>query len=163
MEATFTYTLYAVAVILLTVSFLKNKSKTLLSLKRAQKMFVTVLPQFVSILLLVSFLIALLKPETIKSIIGTKSGFLGMFISSLVGAIALVPVIITFPIASELLKNGAGIAQMAIFISTLTTVGFVTLQLETKYFGKKIALLRNMLFYLFSFITAYILGVVLSW
>ncbi len=162
METTFTYTLYAVTVILLTVSFFKDKNKTFLSLKRSWKMFVTVLQQFVSILLLVSFLLALLKPETIKSIIGTQSGFLGMFISSLVGAIALVPVIIAFPITYELLKNGAGIAQMAIFISTLTTVGFVTLQLETKYFGKKIALLRNMLFYLFSFIIAYILGVVLS-
>jgi len=162
MKATFTYILYAVAVILLTVSFLKDKSKTLLSLKRAWKMFVIVLPQFVVILLLVAFLLALLKPETIQNTIGTQSGFSGMLISSLVGAVALVPVIIAFPIASELLKNGAGIAQMAVFISTLTTVGFVTLQLETKYFGKKIALLRNMLFYLFSFVTAYIVGVVLT-
>lgn len=162
MEAKFTYILYTVAVVLLTVSFFKDKNKTFLSLKKSWKMFVTVLPQFVSILLLVSFLLALLSPETIKNIIGTQSGFLGMLISSLVGAIALVPVIIAFPIASELLKNGAGIAQMTIFISTLTTVGFVTLQLETKYLGKKIALLRNMLFYLFSFLTAYIVGVVLS-
>ncbi len=161
MESTFTYTLYVLAVILLTVSFSKDKNKTLFFLKRAWKIFLTILPQFVTILLLVAFLLALLKPETIKNIIGTQSGFLGMLISSLVGAVALVPVIIAFPIASELLKNGAGIAQMAVFISTLTTVGFVTLQLETKYFGKKIALLRNMLFYLFSFVTAYILGVVL--
>ena len=43
------------------------------------------------------------------------------------------------PNGVELLRNGAGTAQMAIFIlSTLTTVGFIT-TLEIKYLGVKAA------------------------
>lgn len=162
MDAVFTYSLYGVAVVLLVISFLKDRAKTLLSLKRAWKMFINVLPQFVAILLLVGLLLAALSPETIQRIIGVESGFFGMLITSLLGAITLVPALIAFPIAAELLKNGAGITQIAVFISTLTMVGFVTLPMEIKYLGKKTALLRNILAYLFSFVTAYIIGVILT-
>ena len=44
------------------------------------------------------------------------------------------------------------------FISTLMRVGVVTLPVEIKYFGKKLAIYRNLLAFLFSFIVAYIIG-----
>lgn len=162
MNAAFTYSLYVVAAALLGLSFVKDKQKTALSLKKAWKMFINVLPQYVAILLLVGLLLAFVTSETIQRTIGTKSGFWGMLIASLLGAITLVPVLVAFPIAAELLKNGAGITQIAIFISTLTMVGFVTLPMELKYLGKKVAILRNMLAYLFAFVTAFIIGAVLT-
>jgi len=162
MDSFFTYSLYGVAAILLGISFVKDKKKTALSLKRAWKMFINVLPQFAAILLLVGLLLAVVKPEMIQRVIGTESGFLGMLVTSLLGAIALVPVLIAFPVAAELLKNGAGITQIAVFISTLTMVGFITLPMEIKYLGKKVAVLRNMLAYLFAFVTAFIIGVILK-
>lgn len=162
MNAAFTYSLYVVAAALLGLSFVKDKKKTALSLKKAWKMFINVLPQYVAILLLVGLLLAFVTSETIQRTIGTKSGFWGMLIASLLGAITLVPVLVAFPIAAELLKNGAGITQIAIFISTLTMVGFVTLPMEVKYLGKKVAMLRNMLAYLFAFVTAFIIGAVLT-
>lgn len=162
MDSVFTYSLYGMAAILLAISFLKDKAKTLLSLKRAWKMFTNMLSQFIAILLLIGLLLAILEPETIQSIIGSESGFMGILIASLLGAITLVPALIAFPIAAELLKNGAGIAQIAVFISTLTMVGFVTLPMEIKYLGKKVALLRNVLAYLLAFATAYIIGVLLT-
>ena len=157
MDAVFTYSLYGIAAILLGVSFVKDKKKTALSLKRAFTMFTNVLPQYVAILLLVGLLLAVVTPETIQRIIGTESGFWGMFITSLLGAVTLVPVMIAFPIAAELLNNGAGISQIAVFISTLTTVGFITLPMEVKYLGKKVAILRKVLAYLLAFAKPYII------
>ena len=162
MDTVFTYSLYGMAAILLGVSFLKDKKKTGLSLKRAWKMFINVLPQFVAILLLVGLLLAVVTPETIQRVIGTESGFVGMLITSLLGAIALIPALIAFPVAAELLNNGAGITQIAVFISTLTMVGFVTLPMEIKYLGKKVAMLRNVLAYLFAFATAFMIGAILT-
>jgi hypothetical protein len=40
-------------------------------------------------------------------------------------------------------------------------VGIVTVPMEIKYFGKKAAILRNSLAFLFSFIVAIAIGVVL--
>lgn len=58
MDAFFTCSLYGVTAVLLGVSFLKDKRKTVLSLKKAWKMFTHVLPQFISILFLVGLLLA---------------------------------------------------------------------------------------------------------
>jgi uncharacterized membrane protein YraQ (UPF0718 family) len=162
LNTVFTYSFYGLAALLLLFSFLKDKRKTLLSLKKAWKMFTGVLPQFVAILLFVGVALAVLSPETIRRMIGEETGFIGMLLASLVGAFSLVPVMIAFPIVSELLKSGAGIIQMAVFVSTLTTVGLITIPIETKYLGKKIAVLRNMLAFVFSFITAYLMGVLLK-
>ena len=161
MDAVFTYSLYGVAAILLGVSFAKDRKKTILSLIRAWKMFIGVLPQFIAILLLIGLLLAIVTPEMIQRVIGAESGLLGMLITSLLGAVTLVPALIAFPVAAELLNNGAGITQIAVFISTLTMVGFVTLPMEIKYLGKKVAVLRNILAYLFAFATAFIIGAVL--
>ena len=162
MNSVFTFSLYTLTAILLGISFFKDKKKTMLSLKRAWKIFINLLPQFIAILLLIGLLLVLITPGIIQSVIGTESGFLGMFISSLLGGITLVPALIAFPIAAELLHNGAGIAQIAVFISTLTMVGFITLPIEIKYLGKKIAILRNLLSYLLAFATAFIIGVILA-
>ncbi len=162
MDSVFTFSLYGVAAVLLGVSFAKDKKKTTLSLKKAWKMFINVLPQFVAILLLVGLLLAVVTPETIQRVIGAESGLAGMLIASLLGAVTLVPVLVAFPVAAELLNNGAGVAQIAVFISTLTMVGFVTLPMEIKYLGKKAAVLRNALSYLLAFAAAFVIGAILT-
>ena len=108
-------------------------------------MFAGVLPQFISVLLFSGLLLALLPPQAIGRLLGREAGLGGMLFSALVGAVALVPVMVVFPLVGRLLEDGAGIAQMAVFISTLTTVGVVTLPMEIRYWGKKAALLRNLL------------------
>jgi len=50
--------------------------------------------------------------------------------------------------------------QIGAFVSALMMVGVVTLPVETKYFGKKMAVYRNILAFLFSFIVAFIIGLV---
>ncbi len=161
MDAVFTYILYGISLGLLGLSFVKDKKKTAMSLKRAWRMFLNVLPQFVAILFLVGLLLTVLNPSAIRQIIGVDSGWGGMLITAFLGAVTLVPALIAFPIAAELLRNGAGLMQLAVFITTLTTVGLVTLPLEIKYLGKKAAILRNVLAFLFSFTVAAVVGLLL--
>ncbi len=158
----FTFFLYIITAFLLILSYIKNKKKTIIALKKAWNIFLSVLPQFLAILVLVGLILAVLEPETIKNIIGTQSGIKGMFLASVIGSATIIPVFIAFPIASELLKNGAGLMQIAVFVSTLTTVGFLTISIENKYLGIKVALLRNILALIFSFVVAFIIGVVMG-
>ena len=51
--------------------------------------------------------------------------------------------------------------QIAVFISTLMMVGVVTIPIEIKYFGKKATFIRNGMAFVFSFIVAIVIGVVL--
>lgn len=85
-----------------------------------------------------------------------------MLMASIVGSVTLIPGFVAFPLASALLNNGAGFMQIAVFISTLMMVGIVTIPLEIKYFGRKATILRNSLAFVFSFIVAIAIGVVLG-
>lgn len=156
------YILYAITIALLLISFFKDKIKTKKSLKKAWKSFNNILPEFLVIILLVGVLLAILNTETISNIIGSNSGWLGVILSSVIGAITLIPGFVAFPTAAILLDNGAGFMQIGAFISALMMVGVVTIPVETKYFGKKLTILRNVLAFIFSFVVAAIIGLVVS-
>lgn len=157
----FTVVLYVLAVSFLLISFIKDKKKTKMGLKKAWKAFENILPQFLSILIIIGIMLSVLSPEAISKLIGQQSGWLGMLIAGVVGSITLIPGFVAFPLAAALLKSGAGIMQIAVFLSTLMMVGIVTIPLEIKYFGKKAAVLRNSLAFVFSFVVAVVIGVVL--
>ncbi|MCM1565223.1 MAG: permease [Dehalobacter sp.] len=158
----FTIILYVLAAGLLLLSFLKDKKKTKMALLKAWKSFENILPQFLSILIIIGIMLAVLSPNTISKLIGQQSGWFGMVVAAIVGSITLIPGFVAFPLAAALLKSGAGFMQIAVFISTLMMVGIVTIPLEIKYFGKKAAILRNSLAFLFSFVVAIVIGVVLG-
>ncbi len=153
-----TYLLYGLAIVLLGVSFFRDRKKTKMALKKAWKAFENILPEVLVVLLLVGVLLAVLDPITISKIIGADSGWLGVGIAAVVGAITLIPGFIAFPTAALLLQNGAGYMQVGAFISTLMMVGVVTMPVEMKYFGKKITILRNVCAFIFSFFVALIIG-----
>lgn len=157
-----TIILYSSALLLLLLSFLKDKKKTVTALKKAWKSFESIMPQFLGIILVVGIMLAVLKPEVISKIIGQGSGFMGVLISAVVGSITLMPTFVAFQTGSMLLNNGAGYAQVGALISTLTLVGVVTYALEAKYIGKKAAFLRNFIAFLFSFIVAFVMAKVVS-
>jgi uncharacterized membrane protein YraQ (UPF0718 family) len=157
----FNYILYGLTLILLLVSFLKDRRKTLQALKKAWKAFENILPQFLGILLLIGLMLSVLSPETISSVIGSESGWLGILLAALLGSVTLVPGFIAFPLAAALLKNGAALTTIAVFVSTLMMVGVVTLPLEIKYFGKRAALTRNGLAFVCSVAVALVIGGIL--
>ncbi|MHB1485711.1 MAG: permease [Saccharofermentanales bacterium] len=156
------YILYGVTVLLLLISFLKNKSKTISALKKSWKSFENILPEFLTIILLVGIILAFMDAELISKIIGADSGWFGVALAAIVGAITLIPGFIAFPTAAMLVENGAGYMQIAAFISSLMMVGVVTMPVEFKYFGKKLTIMRNLLAFVFSFIVAAIIGMVVK-
>jgi uncharacterized membrane protein YraQ (UPF0718 family) len=153
---------YALAFLLLSVSFFKDRPKTAQALRKAWKSLEGILPQFLGIIVLIGILLAVFDPETIQKLIGSPSGWRGTLLASAIGSITLIPGFIAFPTAAMLLKGGAGYMQIAAFISTLMMVGVVTLPTEISAFNGKVALLRNGLAYVFSLLVALIVGIVMS-
>ncbi len=156
------YIFYGLAVILLIFSFLKDKKKTKMALKKAWKAFENILPEFLVVIFLVGFLLAVLNAETISKIIGAESGWFGILLAAVIGSITLIPAFVAFPTAAILLENGAGYMQIAAFVSTLMMVGIISLPVEIKYFGKKVSIFRNLLAFFFSFVVVLIIGMVVK-
>jgi uncharacterized membrane protein YraQ (UPF0718 family) len=153
---------YLIAAVALGISWFKSREKTIQALKKAWKSFENILPQFLVILLLIGFVLSVLTPQQISSLIGGDSGWGGVMLASILGSITLIPGFIAFPLAAALIKSGAGTMQIAAFISTLMMVGVVTIPMEIKFFGKKAAYLRNGLAFIFSLLVALIMGVVIQ-
>lgn len=154
--------LYLVTVALIIVSLIINKQKTKQAMKKAWKALENILPQFLGVVILVGLLLSIFDPDAISGIIGSSSGWFGVSISSLIGAITLIPGFIAFPTAALLIKSGAGYMQIAAFISSLMMVGVVTIPVEIKYFGKKSTILRNSFAFIFSFAVAFVIGKVMG-
>lgn len=152
------YILYGLCIMLLLVSFSKDKEKTKKAVKNGLKSWEKIMPQFLSITIVISIILAILKPEIISNLIGESSGILGVLLSSVIGSIAIMPTFVAFSTGNTLIQSGAGYAQVSALISTLTMVGFLTYTLESEYIGKKAAFYRNFLAFLFSFIVAAFMG-----
>jgi uncharacterized membrane protein YraQ (UPF0718 family) len=153
---------YSLAVGLTIVSLIKSKEKTKKAFIKAWRAFENILPQLIGIMIIVGVMLAWLDPATIAVIIGAQSGWLGVALATVIGAITLMPGFVAFPTAALLLTSGAGYMQIGAFVSSLMMVGTVTLPVEFKYFGKKAALLRNAFALVFALVVAFVIGKVLG-
>ena len=130
-----------------------------MGLKKGLSMFKNILVPFLTILLMVSVALYLIPPSIISRYLGPESGAIGLAIAALVGSITLIPGFISYPIAAGLIQQGASYTVVATFMTTLMMVGVVTLPLEIKYFGKRVAITRNLL----NFVAAIIIGLIVGW
>lgn len=137
--------LYSVTALLLALSLLCSRQKTVKALKTGTMMFINLLPPFLSILMLVAIVLTALGPQTIRDWLGSNSGPVAYLVAAITGAIALIPGLVAYPMAGMLVENGVAYPVIAVFITTLMMVGIVTLPLEKKFFGMKMALVRNAL------------------
>ena len=85
----------------------------------------------------------------------------GVLIVGAAGAVLHIPALLSFPLAASLLEEGASVSAVAAFITTLTMIGTITLPLEIKELGKKMAILRNGISFVIAIIIALIMGVIL--
>jgi uncharacterized membrane protein YraQ (UPF0718 family) len=150
----------ALVAVVLIISFIKDEKKTWKSLSVALKSFIRILPMVLVIIIFIGLLLGFVPPDKISRIIGEQSGFGGVVITALLGAVLHIPSLISFPLASSLLKVGASVTATSAFITTLTMIGTVTLPLEIKELGRKFTLLRNGVSFMIAIIIAFIMGMI---
>jgi len=154
--------IYSLLAICLIWSLLKSRQKTKQSFKVAAKALRKMAPGLLAIVGVVGLILGLLPPETITRLVGEEAGLLATVTAAVLGAITLIPALISFPLAASLLRSGATVTTIAAFITTLVMVGFVTAPMEIKALGKKFTLLRNGLSFVAALIIAGLMGVILG-
>ena len=150
------------ALSLLLLSFIKDKTKTKKSLMKAYKSFTKLLPFLLPMILFIGISLSILNPTIINRLIGSGSGIAGISLAMILGSVTFMPSFVAFPLGANLLAHGAGYPQIAGFISTLMAVGFVSLPVEIKYFDKRTAIMRNTLGLIASIIFVIIIWSVMN-
>ena len=145
----------------LVLSLFLDREKTIVGIKKGLKMFFNILPAFLNVLIAVSVFLFMVPNEIIIRYLGKGTGFGGILVASLVGSVALIPGFISYPLAAILLQQGASYSVVAAFVTTLMMVGVITLPLEIKFFGKRVAIIRNALSFVGAIIIALLIGVIM--
>lgn len=157
----FTIAIWIITIGLLMFSFSKDRQKTREALKKAFFMGRGMALSIFAVIFAIGFVLAVLPPEQIASIIGEQNVFLATIFAATFGTITLIPAFIAFPLIGTLSAAGVGIMPSVAFLTTLTMVGVATFPLEKREFGLKFALTRNLLSFTFAIIIALIMGVIL--
>lgn len=158
----FTVVFYAVAVTALVASIIADRGKTRQALVKSGRAFVRILPEFIVVIVVAGIILAFIEPDAVSRMIGEESGFLGVLTASVVGSITLMPGFVAFPLASVILKQGAGLMQIGAFVSALMMVGVITFPVERTVFGTRVTIMRNLLAFVFTFIVAGAIATVLG-
>lgn len=156
-----TIILYILAFVLLLISFIKDRHKTKIALKKGWMSFKKIMPILIPLFIIVGIILTIVTPDMIKSFLGEDSGALGILIALIVGSVSFLPPFVTYPLGAELIREGAGYPQVAALVTALMGVGFVYLFIESKFFGSKATFLRNGLALMAAAIVAVVVMVVM--
>ena len=153
------YYTYAITGLILLISFIINKQKTIKAVKIAVVKFKKIFPTFISMLIFVSIILFLFPDEVISNYLGNSSKFISVLLASFFGSITLMPGFIAFPLSGILLTKGVPYMVLSAFTTTLMMVGIITFPLEKEYFGVKVTVIRNIVSFFIALIVAVITGI----
>lgn len=98
----------------------------------AGKSSIGILPKPLIIIVIIGLLPGFVLADQIPRFVDEQSGFGGILLVGVVGALIHIPSLLSFPLAASLLEEGASVSAVATFITTLTMIRTVTLSLEIK-------------------------------
>ncbi|NOZ56952.1 MAG: permease [Calditrichaeota bacterium] len=159
--STTTVVINVLALACFALAFAQDRAKARRALVLAFRSFLRILPAVLTVVVVIGLLLGLVPKSTISRIVGEQGGVLGLLTVASLGAVLHIPSLIAFPLAASLLQAGASITAVAVFITTLTMIGVVTLPLEIRELGAKMALLRNGLSFLAALAIGVLMGVIL--
>lgn len=122
------------------------------SLIKSIQTFRVALPIIVGVLLLVNLANILFKNS--YGNIFTGNPFIDPFIGASAGSISFGIPLTSFIVGGELLKDGVSLLAVTAFVIAWSSVGLAMLPLESVYLGKRFAILRNLINFVFSIIIA---------
>lgn len=121
-------------------------------LRKTLILFKTVLPMLVGMLLLINLLNPLLESHYSKWFTGHYLH--DTLIGAVAGSISFGIPITSYIIGGELLGKGVSLLAVTAFILAWTTVGVAMLPLEATFLGKRFAVIRNLLNFIFAILLA---------
>ena len=150
--------LYVVTAILVIVSFIADRKRTLQGIKIGLKKFRKILPNYLKILIFVA-VILFFSESLITEYLGQENTLLGMLIGLVLGSVTIMPGFIAYPLAGVLVERGVLYMIVAAFVTTLMMVGILTYPLEKEYMGARATLLRNGGSFLIAVIISLTIGI----
>ncbi len=120
----------------------------------ATRAFKKTIPTIIGVILLISLTNSLITKEMYAKVFW--GSFLDSIIGAIIGSISAGTPFTSYIIGGELLKQGISLTAVTAFIVAWVTVGIIQLPAESIMLGKKFAITRNIISFIFAIIVAII-------
>ena len=129
--------------------------RLLKSVHQASSSLFTLLPVMLGALLLTSLIIPFI-PRLFELGLFGRSSIIDVLTGAGVGSIAAGQPVISYLLGGELLSSGVSLVGVTALVVAWVTVGIVHLPVEAVMLGRRFAIYRNLLSFLFALIIAFI-------
>lgn len=109
-----------------------------------------------AVMILVGLFMVWISKELVIKYLGKSSGIKGILLAVFFGALPTGPLYVAFPIGAALIKKGARISNVVIFLSAWACIKLPQELVELQFLGFKFMALRLFLTVIFSIIMAFI-------
>ena len=123
------------------------------SARKTLSSFLNILPIIFGMLLLASLVMQFFPDQLSTVLIGNNSA-INAWLGATFGSIASGNPLVSYMLGGELLNSGVSLVAVTSLIVSWVTVGVVQLPAEALMLGKRFAIYRNLLCYLFAIVIA---------
>lgn len=95
-----------------------------------------------AVMVLMGLFAVWVKRETVVKYLGQESGLSGLLLSILLGTLPTGPLYVAFPLAAMLLRKGARVANVTVFLSAWACIKLPLELMELQFLGWEFTLLR---------------------
>ncbi len=124
-----------IAITLTVIAYLKGDGTHIVGAKAAYKMGLGILPLLIFAFITAAMVTQLLPKDLLTKWVGAESGFRGIMIGTLAGAITPGGPYVSMPIAAGLLKGGAGVGTMVAFLTSWSLWAVARLPMDIGIMG----------------------------
>ena len=145
-----TVVMFILALALFILAMLQGEGKHITGLKAAWRYTIEILPLLIFALIVAGLVQTLIPRDLISTWVGDESGFRGILIGSVAGALTPGGPYVSLPIAAGLLKTGASIPTMVAFVTGWALMSVARLPLEVGIMGWRFTLIHMLSVIIFA-------------
>lgn len=130
-----------------------NKSRTNQAFIKTINAFIGVVPVIVGMVLLTGLIIRFIPSEKLAGLFG-ENAFIDAFSGAFIGSISAGHPLTSYVLGGELLAGGVSLIAVTALVISWVTVGSIQLPAEMLMLGKRFAIYRNLMSFIFAIIIA---------
>ena len=151
--------LLIIAVILLSIFPDRKEAVT----NASWNFFVEMILILPAVMVILGLFAVFVSKETVVKHLGKTSGIKGIFLSIIIGALPTGPLYVAFPMAATLIKKGARISNIIVFLSSWACIKIPQEMVELQFLGIKFMLLRLFLTIMLVIIMGLSIEKIIEW
>lgn len=129
----------------------------------SREFFIEMIMILPAVMVLMGLFAAFVAKEVVVKYLGKSAGIKGIFLSVFMGALPTGPLYVVFPMASVLLKKGARISNIIIFLSAWGCIKIPQELVELQFLGPRFMAMRLLLTIIFVIIMGVSIERIIVW